>query len=575
MRKAVRRFIFILLGSLLLVLPAAAQGGQEKADAFYLEGVRQQLKGNYSEAFELFRHALEINQDLVGALYELSNYGHYMRNDSMATALVEQASAIDADNYWLKQALVQLYVDQKREEDAIAELERMAKQYPRKSEVLLMLADMYQRRKDYESVVRTLDRVELLEGKSERLSMEKFRIYVQMKDEKRAFAEMRALAEEYPNDVRYRVLIGDLYFDNRKLQQAYDIYRQIEAEHPDNINLQLSLAHYYQEVGDEEHHQQMLTRLLDNDQLDGETRVRIMQGMAMSNLQENGDTTQVMRLFRHLLQRPQKDVRIAELCVRYMVSVNASSASVKPFLHQMLSIDPEAELARNQLLSYAVAEADTNEVVRLCKTAVDYNSTDPVYYYYLGVGYFQLGKTKEALDALQRGLQKVDEKGNLTLLTNMYAISGDLYHQLGQDEKAFQAYDSCLLYHPDDALVLNNYAYYLSLRKQDLDRAEQMSRRSLEKEGANPTYLDTYAWILFQQKKYADARVYIDSVLVLLGDSVSAEDANLIEHAGDIYSRLGETEKAVVYWRKALSLGADDAAIIEEKIRKKKYVEVQ
>ena len=117
MRKAVRRFIFILLGSLLLVLPAAAQGGQEKADAFYLEGVRQQLKGNYSEAFELFRHALEINPDLVGALYELSNYGHYMRNDSMATALVEQASAIDADNYWLKQALVQLYVDQKREED--------------------------------------------------------------------------------------------------------------------------------------------------------------------------------------------------------------------------------------------------------------------------------------------------------------------------------------------------------------------------------------------------------------------------------------------------------------------------
>ena len=120
--------------------------------------------------------------------------------------------------------------------------------------------------------------------------------------------------------------------------------------------------------------------------------------------------------------------------------------------------------------------------------------------------------------------------------------------------------------------MLNNYAYYLSLQKKDLKRAEEMSRKSLEKEGDNPTYLDTYAWILFQQGRYNDAKVYIDSVLVLLGDSVEADDASLIEHAGDIYSKCGLTEQAVKYWQKALQLGKG-SALLEKKIRKRKYVE--
>lgn len=552
--------------------PLSLETPDERAEGFFMEGLRQQLSGHYSEAFELFSHTLELCPDHVGALYELSNYARHMQQDSLSATLLEKAAALDSDNFWLKQALVNLYVGQHRNDDTVHQLEQMTRQYPERSDLLLMLAEMYQRGENYEALVRTLDRVELLEGKSEQLSLEKFHAYHSMGDERRAFAEMQALADEYPNDIRYQAMVADLYHDSGRDDEALARYRQLQADHPDNVNVQLSFFNFYRERGETERADSALQRLITNPQLDADLRHNLVGALAYDNIQQNGDTTQMMHLFRQLLAQPQEDTRITELAARYMITRGMPTADVKPVLHQMLSIEPEAELARNQLLSYAIEEEDTAEVMRLCKTAVDYGSDDPVYYYYLGIAYFQQNKNRSAINAVRRGLQKTDSKSNLLLVTNMYAILGDLHHRLGEDEQAFEAYDSCLIYRPDDALVLNNYAYYLSLRKQDLDRAEQMSRRSLEKEGQNPTYLDTYAWILFQQRRYDEAKVYIDSVLVLLGDSATADDASLIEHAGDIYAKCGQTEQAVEYWKQALGLGQDNA-LLNKKIRKRKYYE--
>ena len=552
--------------------PLSVETDGERAQALFLDGLCQQLAGHYSEAYDLFSHALALNPRHVGALYELSNYARHLGNDSLSLLQLEQAARLDADNFWLKQALVNLYVSQHRTDDAIRQLEQMSKQYPQRSDLLMMLADMYQRGENYEALVRTIDRIEVLEGKSEQLSMQKFHVFLQMKDEQRAFAEMQALAAEYPNDVRYQVIIGDLYHDRGDQQRARQIYDRLLADHPDNVNLQLSYFNYYHDQGLDAQADSALQQLLVNPQVDANLRHQFVGALAYDNIQQNGDTTSMMQLFRQLLAQPQEDTRIVELAARYMVTRDMPTAQIKPVLHQMLAIDPEAELARNQLLSYAIEEEDTAAIVHLCKTAVDYGTNDPVYYYYLAIGYFQQNKNRDAIDAAKRGLTRTDDKSNLALVTNLYAILGDLYHRTGQDELAFQAYDSCLIYRPDDALVLNNYAYYLSLRKQDLQRAEQMSRRSLQHEGTNPTYLDTYAWILFQQHRYEEARTYIDSVLVILGDSAQPDDVSLLEHAGDIYARCGLTDQAVRHWQKALELGGPNA-LIEKKIRKRKYYE--
>ena len=273
-----------------------------------------------------------------------------------------------------------------------------------------------------------------------------------------------------------------------------------------------------------------------------------------------------------MLAAPQEDSRVAELCARYMITNGAPSSATKPVLRQVLAIDPEVADARSQLLIYAVEESDTSEIIRLCRTAVDYGSTDLIYYYYLGIAYFQQDKYKDALNAIQQGIKLTDTKSNNQVVYNMYAVSGDIYHMIDNDERAFQSYDTCLIMRPDDPLVLNNYAYYLSLLKKDLKRAEAMSKKSIDQEPENATYLDTYAWVLFQQRRYSEAKVMIDSVMTILGDSISADDAGLVEHAGDIYAQCGQIERAVELWQQALDLG-HNVDIISEKIRKRKYFE--
>ncbi len=570
MKKAIKVLMLMTFAFIIKVNVMHAQ--TDKADLFLYEGHRQLLQGNNSDAFELFRHSLQLNPKSSSALSELSQYWHYLRNDSMAIKYLKSAIEYDSENYWNKEALVDMYVNAGKENEAIGILEQLSVQFPNKEDVLLMLESLYKQVQDYGNVVKILNRLEVKEGKSEQLSMEKFRIYVQMKDEKKAFEEMRDLAAEYPNDLKYKVLIGDLYVNQGKNDDGLRIYKEVEKEDSNNIYMMASLLNYYTETKQDSMYQVQLKKVCTSPKLDAETRLRFLNSLVYKTLQENKDPNTLIGIFQKVLAMPQEDTQQLELCARFMITLKMPAEKVKPVLNQMLDINPECDLARSQLLQYAEDANDTTEVIRICQPAVDYSVKDPVYYYYLGIAYAQLDSVKLAIKTFKKGFTKVDEKTPLQLVTNMYALMGEYYHKTGDMKHAYECYDSCLLYRPDDALVLNNYAYYLSLENKQLDKAAEMSRRSLAKEGNNYTYLDTYAWILFQQEKYAEAKYYIDSTLILMGDSIADDDSNIIEHAGDIYAKNGFIDKAVEFWQKSLDMGNKSSAL-SKKLKKRKYLE--
>lgn len=567
-RRGVGLLLFLSFG----VLCASAQDSNKaKADHFILEGHRQMLLGNNSDAFEMFRHGLMLNPKSSVALSELSHFWQYLRQDSLSLQYMKLATQYAPDNYWNKEALVDFYVDAGKTDEAIEVLEQLSKQFPNKEDVLLMLETLYKQKQDYANVIRVLDALEVKEGKSEQLSIEKFRIFVQMKDEKKAFEEMSELAEEYPNDLRYRVLLGDLYVDQGQYDEGLKVYQAVEEEDSTNIYLMSSMLNYYTKTNQDSLYQQQLNKVCTNPQLDEETRLRFLNGLVFQNMQDNKDPQSLLEIFQKVLAMPQENTQILELCTRFMVTLKRPADEVKPVLNQMLDINPENNMARGLLLEYAVEANDLPEVIRISKPAVDYSIDDPVFYYYLGVAYFQTDSAQLAVKTFRKGLQKVDSKTNLQLLTNMYALMGDAYHQLGDNKHAYECYDSCLLYRPDEAMVLNNYAYYLSLEEKQLEKAEEMSRRSLEKESDNYTYIDTYAWILFKQKKYTEAKEYIDKALAIMGDDIEANDATIIEHAGDIYAKNGQKERAVEFWQQAVDLG-NASVVLKKKLNKKKYI---
>ncbi len=515
--QALNRIILLWVLSMSFFVASAQQ---TKFDYIFQEAMRQKLANKYDAAIDLFDYCRQLDPYSGAVLYELSELYRYVKNDSLAIQALEFACKLYPENYWYKNKLVSFYLEQRRTDEALKNVEDMARLFPEKGEVLGMLLELYENKNDYANMVKVLDKIEVKEGKSEQLSMEKFRLFLQMNDEKRAFEEMENLADEYPNDLRYQVVIGDLYLDAGKKEEALKQYKMVEVQDSTNMTLLLSMANFYHQEGNEARYQEYISKVLTNKDVDDVTRVRMLGVLVRENLDTHADSTYLLALFDKVLQEPQEHTDILELKVRYMVTKNMPISEVKPVLHQMLDIDPENDMARHMLLKYAVEENDHQSIVNICKPAVEYNADSPVFYFYMGVEYYLIDEKEKSMDALRSGLNRVenemDEENRFKIRTHSYALLGDIYHQLGQDDKAFQAYDSCLIYNKNDAMVLNNYAYYLSLKKKDLQRAEEMSRLSNELEPDNATYLDTYAWVLFQQKRYDEAKQYMDKVVELM-----------------------------------------------------------
>ncbi len=502
-----------------MALPALL-AQQAKFDYIFQEAMRQKLANKYDAAIDLFDYCRQLDPYSGAVLYELSELYRYVKNDSLAIQSLEFACKLYPENYWYKNKLVSFYLEQRRTDEALKNVEDMARLFPEKGEVLGMLLELYENKNDYANMVKVLDKIEVKEGKSEQLSMEKFRLFLQMNDEKRAFEEMENLADEYPNDLRYQVVIGDLYLDAGKKEEALKQYKMVEAQDSTNMTLLLSMANFYHQEGDEVRYQEYISKVLTHKDVDDVTRVRMLGVLVRENLDTHADSTYLLALFDKVLQEPQEHTDILELKVRYMDTKKMPVEDQKPILRRILEIDPEHDMARHMLLKYAVEENDHQSIVNICKPAVEYNADSPVFYFYMGVEYYLIDEKEKSMDALRSGLNRVenemDEENRFKIRTHSYALLGDIYHQLGQDDKAFQAYDSCLIYNKNDAMVLNNYAYYLSLKKKDLQRAEEMSRLSNELEPDNATYLDTYAWVLFQQKRYDEAKQYMDKVVELM-----------------------------------------------------------
>ena len=548
-------------------VPQLTEEQQRKFDYYFLEAIRLKQAGDYDAAFDLLQHSLAINPHDASALYELAQYYLYLKQPARATATIEQAVAADPDNYWYAQALSQLYLQQNEAEKATVLLEDMVQRFSTRIDPLYSLLEIYNQQEDYDRVLDVLNLLEQRMGKNEQLSLEKFRIYLRKGDNKRAFGEMENLVAEYPQDLRYRVVLGDVYLQNGKKDEAYDIYQQVLTEEPDNAMAMYSLASYYEETGQDSLYQQQLDSLLLNRKVTPDIKSNIMRQLIIRNEQADGDSLRIITLFDRIMQQDPDEPDLPMLYAQYLLSKGMNQQSL-PVLRRVLDIDPTNTAARMTLLGEAVRQKDYKGIVNLCEAGIESNPDMLEFYYYLAFGYIQEdNRTDDVLSTCQKALAHVTPESKKEVVSEFYAIMGDTYHTKGMTEQAFAAYDSALVYNPDNIVVLNNYAYYLSLERRDLDRAEEMSYRTVKAEPGNATYLDTYAWVLFEKGNYAEARLYIDDAMKNGG----GESSGVAEHCGDIYYMTGDVDGALKYWKQAWDMGIR-TDVLKEKIEKKKYI---
>ena len=540
---------------------------QRKYDYFFLEAMRLKEKKDYASAFGLLQHCLDIHPNAASALYEVSQYYMFLRQVPQGQEALEKAVANAPDNYWYSQGLASLYQQQNELDKAVTLLEQMVVRFPAKQDPLFNLLDLYGRQEKYDEVISTLNRLEKRMGKNEQLSMEKFRIYLQMKDDKKAFQEIESLVQEYPMDMRYQVILGDVYLQNGEKQEAYDVYQKVLAAEPDNPMAIFSMASYYKQTGQEELYQQQLDTLLLNKKVTPDTKVGVMRQMIVENEQADKDSTQIIALFDRIMKQEQDDPQIPMLYAQYLLSKNMESESV-PVLEQVVDLDPTNKAARMMLIGAAVKKEDYKQIIKVCEPGIEATPDALEFYYYLAVAYNQAEKPDSVISICKRALEHKTADGKKEIVSEFYSILGDMYHTQKQMKEAYAAYDSALVYNPSNIGALNNYAYYLSVERRDLDKAEEMSYKTVKAEPNNATYLDTYAWILFEKGNYAEARIYIDNAMKSEGGDKSDV---IVEHCGDIYYMTGDVDGALTYWKKALEMGSESKTL-KQKIEKKKYI---
>ena len=551
---------------------------RRRFDYFFLEAVRLKEKGDLDGAFEMYSHCLDIDPNSAVTLYELSKYYMYLGLAEKGELALRDAVEIAPGNYWYKETLAAYYQNRGENIKAIEVIEDMVAQFPSRLEPLMALVDLYNRTKNYEKVIETLNRLERLDGKSEQISMEKFRMYLAMDNNEQAFQEIENLAKEYPYDMRYLTILGDVYLENGKEDEAFAIYRKVLAEDASYAPAMLSLASYYEKQGMDSLYRAQMDSVLLNQRVDSETKLNVMRQLIMRSERSDRDSTKIGVLFDSLLEQEQENADVAMLATQYYLSKRMDEQAKKS-LQQVIDIDPGNKPAHLQLLSFAIAKNDMDEIIRICIPAVNYMPEALEFHYYLGLAHYQKEERDKALEVFKKGIRQITPESDKTLASDFYAIMGDLYHLKKMNEEAYEAYDSALVYKPDNISALNNYAYYLSVEKKELDKAEEMSYRTVKAEPSNGTYLDTYAWILFEKGKYVEARIYIDQAMKHEGDKSSV----VVEHCGDIYYFNGEHEQAVEYWKQAEKLAGEpvenesearkpeELKLLKKKITHKKY----
>lgn len=550
-------------------LPAISHNDSLRFKMYYYEAVKQQISGNYDAAYDLLEHCIGINPNAAEAYFMLSFYDGILKGDSAAFADVKKASELNPSNNAYLERIGVGYVSMGNLDEAIKAYEKLSRNSPERSDVLDFLAQLYSRQKDYDKMLDVLNRMEALEGASEDLTLAKMRVYSLQGKKEEEYNELKNMSEKHPNDMNYRVMLGNWLLQNGKPDEAGKLYIEVLQAEPENIMARMSMIDYYRTSGQAMRADSLQEVMLVSPKTPVDGKMALMRQVVADNEKNGADSTLVIDLFKKILKEPQETSDMAQLYAAYLTLKKMPQDSISKVLETVLAISPDNVAARLQLIQAEWNKQDFDRVIELSNQALDYSPDELAFYYFLGFAYIQKDDDDSALKVLRRGVSQINDQSNPSLVSDFYAIMGDILHDKGDDKGAYAAYDSCLQWKDDNYGCLNNYAYYLSVENKDLDKAAQMSYRTVQAEPDNSTFLDTYAWILFMQKKYAEALQYIDMAV----KNDTTKSAVIIEHAGDIHAVNGDIDGAVKYWNEALKAGAENETVLRRKIKLRKYVE--
>lgn len=540
---------------------------RRKFDYFFYEAVNAKTLGKYAESFDLLQHCYSMDSTNASVLIELGAYYSSLEEKNKALDFFRRAVKQDPANYYYNMILAGLSKELDLKEEVIEIYNYLLKTYPEKVELYFELANVYGDNGELDKAIQSLDSLQKYTGVSDAITLNKFRLYNMMDKKDRAFEEIQSVIDKNPDNIRYKLLMGDLYLQDNQADKALDYYQQAKQIDPDEPSLILSMVNYYEKTNNKPAAVEELQKAITSSKMEVETKLQLLARYITLLRQSQQDIKTANPLFQSMFEQHPNNTRINMMYGDVLLLQEDKKGAMEQF--EIYTKDNPADPAGyEQMLRIVLPDTQALEkVVEITLTGIEHIPTAPQFYFYLGLAKFQQKKYGEALSIYEQGLTNAEFQSPV-IESDFYGQIGDIHHFLKNNNIAFENYEKALKLNPQNLPVLNNYSYYLSLERKSLDKAEQMSGITIKAEPTNPTYLDTYGWILFEQGAYTMAKIYIEKAIEYGKEDLTAE---VLEHYGDVLAVTGEKEKAVEQWKKAKELGSGSKTL-NKKIKRKEYI---
>ncbi|MBK8498970.1 MAG: tetratricopeptide repeat protein [Flavobacteriales bacterium] len=551
---------------------AAAPDKRAEVMRLFMEATQARLGGNIPKAILLYHQCLKADPQNAASMFELAKLYHQSQRFEQAVGLAKQAVATDGENIWYRFLLADLYRQNNQMDNAVGVYRGIVQQWPDRYEVYLDMAAAQAYGGKVSDALKTYAETEKRFGLGEELIGHEFGVLMEhslYEDAEKLV--LRAIAA-HPSDPHYVGMLADLYDQQGMDEKALAKYQEALALDPGNSMLRIALAEHYYGAGRSDDAYRELGEAFMDPELDIDSKMQVLISffeMTEREGEKPGDRADLIQRSYTLigtLERAHPESGKPHTIHGDFLLRDGKVAEARDEFRKALALEKDRYPIHMQVLQLDLQLGDHATLAMDADNTIDLFPTAPEPYLYKGIGLSQTGRFAEAEEALITGRDLVVD--NPALTAQFWSSLGESYNDAKEYAKSDQAYDRSLALVPDDPNTLNNYAYYLSLRGENLDKAERMSKRSNELAPGQPSYQDTYAWVLFRSKKYADARVWMEKAIA----GSPEPNGELLEHYGDILFELGKTADALEQWKKAKARGGTSETI-DRKINEGRRVE--
>ncbi len=537
-----------------------------KFNYHFVEAKRCQILHQNDKAKANFESALKIDNACATCYYEMAIMADQANSTSDALRLLKKALKYDGENKWILHFYAELTREQKMYAESIWAYEKMVKLEPTELQNYYDLAQTHIENRNYEKSIDVYNAAEQKSGTKAETSTQKHSLYARLNKQTEAIDELQKLIATFPKETKYLILLADYYHYLKRDEEAVKIYEEAVNVNGCLTQARLSLYDFYRTQNERAKAFNQLEKAFFCTEMSVDSKVEILLKYYSISKNDTALNKEIYHLLYVVNQTHPNEAAAITLLGDYYYRDNAFEKARNEY-RKALNLQGDKYLIWRQILEVNAQMKDYQNMFDEANKALELFPIQAELYWYKGVAAMQLKKNDDAIEALESGVELVE--GNKALKAEFYSYLGDLHNTKKQYSKSDENYDKAIELDPKNFYVLNNYSYYLSLRKVQLEKAADMSKLSNELSPENASFEDTYGWILCEQKKYSEALQWLHKAEQHGGEN----NGTILEHIGDAYFRNGNAENAMKYWKKAKASGNETSDTLDLKIQRKKIID--